>query len=374
MKILFCDNALTSLVNFRSDVISYFLNAGCEVILVAPRIEKNKQMEKVIPYGCKLYTIAMEPVCLNPLKDIAYLLRLLKIYRSELPDIVFHYTIKPNIYGTFAARLCRLKTVAMVAGLGYIFTGNGVLNKICCFLYKSMLTLSHKVISLNRRNYKLLLDRNFAKKQQMILFDGGEGVNLEQYSYKKSKFDSVVFLMVARILYDKGYDEYVKAARIVKKKYPDVKFKLLGPLDVVSPMGVPKEVVNNDVANGIIEYMGITNDVQAIMEHPNVVSVLPSYHEGLSRSLMEACAMGKPIITTDVPGCRETVDDEVNGFLVAVKEADSLAEAMIRFIELPKEKKMAMSEASYKKALKEFDVNNVLIKYQSIVNELLGKK
>ena len=374
MKILFCDNALTSLVNFRSDVISYFLDAGCEVVLVAPRIEKNKQMEKVIPDGCKLYTIAMEPVGLNPLKDIAYLARLLKIYRSELPDIVFHYTIKPNIYGTFAARLCRLKTVAMVAGLGYIFTGHGLLNKMCCVLYKSMLTLSHKVISLNRRNYKLLLDRNFAKKQQMILFDGGEGVNLEQYSYKKSKFDSVVFLMVARILYDKGYDEYVKAARIVKKKYPDVKFKLLGPLDVVSPMGVPKEVVTNDVANGLIEYMGITNNVQAIMEHPNVVSVLPSYHEGLSRSLMEACAMGKPIITTDIPGCRETVDDEVNGFLVAVKEADSLAEAMIRFIELPKEKKLAMSEASYKKALKEFDVNNVLIKYQSIVNELLGKK
>ena len=180
--------------------------------------------------------------------------------------------------------------------------------------------------------------------------------------------------MVARILYDKGYNEYVEAARIVKNKYPDTKFKLLGPLDVVSPMGVPEEVVNKDVANGLIEYMGITNNVQAIMEQPNVVSVLPSYHEGLSRSLMEACAMGKPIITTNIPGCRETVDNEVNGFLVAVKKADSLAEALIRFIELPKEKKLAMSKASHKKALKEFDVNNVLIQYRDIVDELLEKR
>ncbi len=374
MKILFCDNALTSLLNFRSDVISYFLESGCEVVLVAPKIEKNRQMEKIVPAGCKVYTIEMEPASVNPLKDIAYFGRLLKIYRRESPDIVFHYTIKPNIYGTFAARLCRFKTVAMVAGLGYVFTGNSLLNKISCLLYKSMLLLSHKVISLNRRNYKLLLDRKFAKKKQMILFDGGEGVNLEQYSYKKSKFDSVTFLMVARILYDKGYNEYVEAARIVKNKYPDTKFKLLGPLDVVSPMGVPEEVVNKDVANGLIEYMGITNNVQAIMEHPNVVSVLPSYHEGLSRSLMEACAMGKPIITTNIPGCRETVDNEVNGFLVAVKKADSLAEAMIRFIELPKEKKLAMSKASHKKALKEFDVNNVLTQYRDIVDELLEKR
>jgi glycosyltransferase involved in cell wall biosynthesis len=208
----------------------------------------------------------------------------------------------------------------------------------------------------------------------MILFDGGEGVNLEQYSYKKSRFDSVTFLMVARILYDKGYDEFVKAAGIVKSKYPDAKFKLLGPLDVVSPMGVPKDIVNKDVDDGLIEYMGITNDVQSIMGHPNVVSVLPSYHEGLSRSLMEACAMGKPIITTNIPGCKETVDNGVNGFLVAVKRADSLAEAMIKFIELPRDKKIAMSEASYKKALKEFDVNNVLTRYQNIVDELLLKK
>lgn len=374
MKILFCDNALTSLINFRSDVISYFLESGCDVVLVAPEIEQNKPMEKNVPNGCKVYTIEMEPVGLNPFKDVAYLGRLLKIYRRELPDIVFHYTIKPNIYGTFAARMCRLKTVAMVAGLGYVFTGNGVLNKICCLLYKSMLLLSHKVISLNKRNYRLLLDKKFVRQRQMVLFGGGEGVNLEHYSYKKSKFDSVTFLMVARILYDKGYDEYVKAARIVKSKYPDAKFKLLGPLDVVSPMGVPREVVNKDVSTGLIEYMGITNDVQSIMGHPNIVSVLPSYHEGLSRSLMEACAMGKPIITTNIPGCRETVDDEVNGFLVAVREADSLAEAMIRFIELPKEKKIAMGEASHRKALKEFDVNNVLIKYQNIVDELLHKR
>ena len=373
MNVLFCDNALNSLINFRKDAICYFLNKGWDVILVAPKIEKNKQMEQIIPKGCKVYDIEMEPVSMNPIKDMMYFFRLLKIYIVESPDIIFHYTIKPNIYGTFAARLCRKKTVAMVAGLGYVFTGNGLLKKFSRSLYKTMLKLSHKVISLNKRNYKLLLDRKFVRPNQIILFEGGEGVNLDKYPYTKSEFNEICFLMIARILYDKGYREYADAAKIVKEKYPDVKFKLLGPLDTSSPMGVQEDVLNKDVAYGAIEYMGITNDVQAIMNNPNIVSVLPSYHEGMSRSLMEACAMGKPIITTDIPGCRETVDNEVNGYLVPVKKTEPLAEAMIKFIELPKDKKIAMADASHNKAKKDFDVVNVLNKYQSIIDELLNK-
>ena len=374
MKVLFCDNALTSLINFRSDVISHFLSLNYEVVLVAPINQKNKKMEKEIPNGCKIYNIEMEPVSMNPIKDIKYFYELLKVYHKELPDIIFHYTIKPNIYGTFAARLFGIKTVAMVAGLGYVFTGNGILKRLSRILYKMMLKLSHKVISLNKRNYKLLLDKKFVKQNQIILYEGGEGVNLEQYTYSQSKFNEVIFLMVARILYDKGYKEYVDAAKIVKEKYPDIKFKILGPLDTESPMGVPQKVIDKDVSDGYIEYLGITNNIQSIMSNPNIVSVLPSYHEGLSRSLMEACAMGKPIITTDIPGCRETVDDGINGYLVPVKKAEPLAEAIIKFIELSKEEQISMAKASYLKAKESFDVTNVLKKYDSIVCELFENK
>ena len=177
--------------------------------------------------------------------------------------------------------------------------------------------------------------------------------------------------MVARVLYDKGYKEYVDAAEIVKKKYPNIAVELLGPIDEISPMGVPKYVVDKDIADGKISYLGITNDVPSFLKRQNVVVVLVSHHEGFSRTLMEACAMGKPIITTNIPGCKETVEDGINGFLVPMKDAKALAQAMIKYIELPEEKKEQMKRASHRKAIEHFDVNHALQQYDKIIDELL---
>ena len=180
-----------------------------------------------------------------------------------------------------------------------------------------------------------------------------------------------IFLMVARVLYDKGYQEYVDAAAIVKQKYPNVSIELLGATDFSSPMGVPKSVLEKDIADGKITYLGVTNDVPSYLKRKNVIIVLSSYHEGMSRSLMEALAMSKPIITTNIPGCKEMVDEGVNGFLVPVKNASALANAMIKYIELSDEEKEKMKHASYQKAVKQFDVKHVLEQYDKIIDEIL---
>lgn len=177
--------------------------------------------------------------------------------------------------------------------------------------------------------------------------------------------------MVARVLYDKGYKEYVDAATIVKEKYPNVSIELLGATDFSSPMGVPKSVLEKDIADGKITYLGVTNDVPSYLKRKNVIIVLSSYHEGMSRSLMEALAMSKPIITTNIPGCKEMVDEGVNGFLVPVKNASALADAMIKYIELSDEEKEKMKRASYQKAVKQFDVKHVLEQYDKIIEEIL---
>ncbi|MDO5760796.1 MAG: glycosyltransferase [Bacteroidota bacterium] len=179
-------------------------------------------------------------------------------------------------------------------------------------------------------------------------------------------------MMVARVLYDKGYQEYVDAAEIVKKKYLNIDIELLGPLDETSPMGVPKSVVEQDVKANKIKYLGVTNDVPSYLRRDGVVVVVSSYHEGLNRSLMEACAMARPVITTNIAGCRETVEQGVNGYIVIPKDKQSLAEAMIRFIELPQKEKQEMAENSYRKAVRCFDVKIVLKKYDEIISELIS--
>lgn len=177
--------------------------------------------------------------------------------------------------------------------------------------------------------------------------------------------------MVARVLYDKGYQEYVDAAAIVKAKYPNVELELLGATDFLSPMGVPKSVLEKDVADGKINYLGVTNDVPLYLKRKKVVVVVSSYHEGMNRALMEALAMGKPVITTNIPGCKEMVDEGINGFLVPKKDSSALAKAMIRYIELSDADKEKMEHASYKKAVEQFDVKHVLKRYDEIIEEMI---
>lgn len=363
-KILFCDNVLWGLVNFRGSVIRHFVQQGDEVVLVAPQDDESI-MKVDIPEGVRYIPVRLNRCSRNPFTDLIYCAHLYRIYRKEHPDYIFHYTIKPNVYGSIAARLAGINCTGMVAGLGYGLLGDGMLSRLLAVMYRYAFKYVSSIFVLNKFNYQYLLDHKFCTSAQLRLFKGGEGVDLSAYPYVREESGSpVVFLMVGRVLYDKGYREYVQAAKIVKQQYPDVRCQLLGMLDETYPAHVDEEELKRDVEEETIEYLASTNDVMQYLGRSGVVVVLPSYFEGLSRSLMEACAVGRPIIATDIPGCRETVDEGKNGFLVKVKDSSSLAEGMLRYLSLSDAEKQAFSRHSRKKAEETFDVRQVIKEYE----------
>lgn len=374
MKIVFSDNRLGGLLGFRVDVIRHFLQLGHEVILLAPKARSDwDKVGEMVP-GCSVKEVPMKPHGMNPIKDFRLFWAYLRIYRKERPDLVFNYTIKPNIYSGIAARCCGARVVDVLAGLGYIFYDGGLMRRIARSIYSFALHRAHKVIVLNRDNRDYVLRKGFVKRDRVVMLPGGEGINLNDYPYCEETFDEPVrFLMIARVLYDKGYREFVQAAQTIHKSHPEVIFELLGPLDTDSPTRVLPEEVEQDVKLGHIKYLGFSNRVPDFVLRDGVVVVLPSYGEGLNRSLMEACSMGRPIITSDIAGCKEMVVEGQNGYLVPPYDSQSLTSAMHRFLRLPKEEKQRMARRSHQLAVERFDVRLAIDIYEQIVDEVMRK-
>lgn len=374
MKVLFSDNGLRALYNFRYDVIRHFIDIGYDVVLTFPLCTYEQEYAERFPNNCRLLPIKWSPNSKNPVGDLIFMSELYGLYRKEKPQIVFHYSIKPNIYGTFASHICGIPSVAMVAGLGYAFEGTSLSKKMLKHFYKIALRRANWVITLNSENYQFLQAKGYISNNNSELFEGGEGVNLQYYKGRERSFDRVNFILMSRILFDKGYDEYSKAAKIIKTKYPDVNFFILGPTDYDSPMGVPKERFERDIKEGFISYLGYSHNIKKYLDCDNMVSVLPSYHEGLSRTLMESIALGLPIITSNISGCRETVCEGENGFLVKTKDFNDLANAMERFILLDKKTKSKMSASSLDIAKRKFDVNQIISRYDNIISKICKEK
>lgn len=368
-KILFSDNTLWGLVNFRGYIFTHLVEEGYNVVLVAPQ-EKDTVMKIEVPEGVVFRPVRINRCGRNPLDDVRYFIQLYRIYREEAPNYIFHYTIKPNIYGTFAAKLLGIPCTDTMTGMGYALKKRGWLNLFALNLYKFAMNKADSVFCLNKENQQFILDHAFCNPSQLKLLPGGEGVDLEKFYYSYKEGDNVTFLMVARVLIDKGYREFVQASRKLKEKgFTNFRCALLGPIDTSYPTHISRDELERDVQSGLLEYWGITDHVQEKLELPGIVVVIPSYHEGLNRSLMEACAMGKPIITTDIPGCHETVDDGKNGFLIIPKSADDLADAMQHFLNLSEEDRKAFSEYSRRKAEQIFDVRLVLEEYKKILDK-----
>lgn len=373
MKIVFSDNRLGGLLGFRVDVIRHFLKLGHEVILLAPKARSDWDKVGVMVPGCRVIEVPMKPHGMNPIKDFRLFMAYMRIYRKERPDLVFNYTIKPNIYSGIAAKCCGARVVNVLAGLGYIFYEGGFMRRIARSIYSFALHRAHRVIVLNRDNRDYVLSKGFARRERVVMLPGGEGINLEAYPYHEELFDEPVrFLMIARVLYDKGYREFVQAAQTIHKSHPDVVFELLGPLDTDSPTRVLPEEVEQDVKSGHIKYLGFSNRVPDFVLRDGVVVVLPSYGEGLNRSLMEACSMGRPIITSDIAGCKEMVVEGQNGFLVPPYDSKSLSSAMYRFLKLPKDEKQRMARRSHQLAVERFDVRLAIDIYEQIVDEVMN--
>lgn len=367
MKILFNNNVLGGLITFRGDVIEHFLAQGHEVILVAPFPDDTSLLDR-IPDKAKYVQVKLERNSVSPFNDLKYLYRLLRIFRSEKPDYVFNYTIKPNIYGSIACKFMHIPCTSMLAGLGYSFSHKGIAAKLGRTLYRIALRYSEKVIFLNEDNIKKAKETKLCDTEKIIWLEGGEGVNLDKYAFSDNSAEKTVFLFVARLIREKGYFEFVEAARAIKKIYPDVRFLVAGGLSLTSPGHVTQEEYESNKQEGIIEHLGSVSDMPKLYGTPGMVVVIPSYYnEGLNRSLMEACSAGKPIITTDMPGCRETVIDGKNGYLVTPRDVKSLIYALKKYMNLSLKERNDMSLASRKLAEEKFNVKKVIAVYDSIL-------
>ena len=369
-KVLFCNNLLSGLLDFRGNVIRHFLDKGLEVVVVYIAANDTEALKK-LPEGVKHYAVQVSRTSRNPLNDLRFMRELMKIMRRERPDYVFNYTIKPNIYGALAAWLNRIPCTDMMAGLGYAFTNNSLSSKIARALYRFALRHCRHLLLLNEANVETVKRMRICKAEKIILLRGGEGVDLAHYAFSDNTSDDTVFLFIARLIEEKGYGDFVKAAEKVKQSFPQARFQVIGSYDLGYPKAIGKAQVERDVAAGTIEYLGVTSDMRAYYSRPGYVICIPSYYsEGLNRSLMEGCATGNPIITTDHPGCRETVEDGLNGYLVPVRQPDQLALAMRKYLLCSADEKAEMSRNSRRLAEKRFGVAEVIRVYDEIIAAL----
>lgn len=342
--------------NFRGDLIKAIIAKGYEVVVTGPnRID----VDKIEALGARFVEIPANKNGTNPLADMKYMLALRRLMKAEKADVTLGYTIKPAIYGAMAAKLAGVKSrSSMITGAGYIFVAKSLKAKITGFigktLYKIGLRCANNVIFQNEDDKKEFIDLKLvkAKKCQVV---NGSGVNMEHFAPAPFP-ERLTFFMLSRALYSKGVIEYLDACRIIHKKYPDVRLMYLGGLEPMQD-AIPQEVVQSYIDDGSIEYFGETPDVRQYTERCSVY-VLPSYREGTPRTVLEAMAMGRPIITTDVPGCRSTVIDGKNGFLVPAYDANAVAEKMEWFIKHPESIKTMGSE-SYNYCKEKFEVSAV---------------
>ncbi|MFZ5945148.1 MAG: glycosyltransferase family 4 protein [Bacillota bacterium] len=328
-KIVIIGGYSKSLINFRGHLIKDLISAGNQVIAMAPETGVEQEIASL---GARFESIPLHRTGTNPVKDLYLLFYLYKRLRSIKPEKVILYTIKPVIYGSLACVLARVPEIfSMITGLGYVFTqvSTNLLARIIRILYGLALKYNKRVFFQNPDDLNLFVTLGLIEEEKSVIINGS-GVDLERFYYSEANIKPLSFLLIARLLKDKGIIEFVESAKIIKSKYPSVRFMLLGPTDT-NPSAIPLTEVKKWEEEGIIEYLGKKIDVRPYIKNCSVY-VLPSYREGTPRSVLEAMAMGRPIITTDTPGCRETVTDGDNGFLVPVKDYVSLAKKMEIFI------------------------------------------
>ena len=326
-----------SLIKFRGPLLQQMVENGHEVIACAPEADDELTSELAL-LGVKYIPVPIGRAGINPVKDLRTVFSLWCLFLRLKPDIFLGYTIKPVIYGSLAAFLARVPSrFSMITGLGYAFVATGLkaraVRLVASSLYKFALVCNHRVFFQNVDDRELFIELGILKREGLSTIINGSGVELAVFQATPLGA-GCRFLLIARLLIDKGVREYVAAAGLIKGKYPEVEFDLAGWLDQ-NPSTIKKEELDDWVASGLINFLGKLDDVRPAIAR-STVYVLPSYREGTPRTVLEAMAMGRAIITTDAPGCRQTVKEGVNGFLVPVKSVGGLVEAMEQFIVSPK--------------------------------------
>ncbi|MCY9660969.1 glycosyltransferase family 4 protein [Paenibacillus chondroitinus] len=368
-KMLFIVPYAKCYLNFYWDLIESLVQDGHHVTAVAPDTDAESALTAI---GVRFIQIPIKNTGINPFYDIRSVCYLTRVLREERPDILCCYSIKPILYGSLAARMARSRRVFVtVTGLGYLFTERKwkqrLLLPLVTFLYRFAFQHCERAFFENPDDLRLFKQLGLIERNNTTIVNGS-GVNLDKFTMTRNRpVQSQVpltFILIARIIKDKGIYEYIEAARILKAKYPSVKLCLLGPFDS-NPSSISKTQVAKWMEEGVVNYLGEAADVRPYLRNSNIF-VLPSYREGTPKSTLEAMAMGLPIITTDVPGCRETVIQDFNGLIVPVKNGGALAAAMERFILNPQMTEV-MGANSRELAESKYDVHKVIGKVRDMI-------
>ncbi|MDF9388215.1 glycosyltransferase family 1 protein [Vibrio sp. 1151_11] len=360
MKLIMVANTAWSVFNFRHSLIKELLSCGVELYVIAP---EDKFSEKLAEMGCQVFDLPMQAKGVNPIADLGLMLRLLRHYREIKPDFIVHYTIKPNIYGSLAAKLAGIPSLAITTGLGYTFVNQNLVSNVARQLYKFAFRYPKEVWFLNEDDRRAFLDHRLIKPNKAALLHG-EGVNLTHFvpRDKPQPDKKIRFLLIARMLHDKGVGEFVEAARQIRQQYPQAIFQLLGDCGVPNPSVIGREEIAQWEKEGVVEYLGTTDDVRPIIAQADCL-VLPSYREGIPRTMIESAAMAKPLIVSDAPGCRDVVLDGQTGYLCEVKNALSLAQRCEQFLVLSESEKQVMGKAGRRFMEAKFDEKWVIKQY-----------
>ena len=358
-------NTSWNIYNFRLGLLKALQAQGYKIIAIAPHDDYVSKLEAL---GIEHHNIIIHNKGTNPLQDCQLIWRFYKLYTHLKPDVLLHYTIKPNIYGTLAAKLAGIPVISNISGLGTVFLNNKLSSKIARLLYRIALKIPVTVFFQNKDDRDLFIQLKLVAKEKTALLPGS-GINTQKFlplPVIKDNTD-LQFLFIGRLLKDKGLVEYVEAARLLKIDYPQVQFLVLGAFYAENPTAITTETMAQWEREGDITYLGVSDDIASMIAAVDCV-VLPSYREGLSRVLLEAASMEKPIVTTDVPGCRDVVDDGVNGFLCQPKNGSDLAAAIKKMIQISPQERECMGKKGREKVVTEFDECLVINKYLKVIS------
>ena len=361
IKIAFVANTSWSIYNFRLGLIRKLDALGYDILLVAPF---DTYSNKLVAEGFRLIIVPMKNYNINPFLELKFITQLYQIYKREQPDFIFHYTIKPNIYGSAIARMLNIPSIAINTGLGMLVNhGNTFTKRIAKWLYRLAMKFSREVWFLNKSDLGYFVDLLKVSTEKINILPG-EGIDTKKFNstFLSAERKGTKFIFAGRILWAKGLRELAETAKIIKEKHPDTQFQLLGFIEPLNPNSVSIDQIETWQADGIFDFLGETDDVIPFLEEADCI-VLPSYREGISRVLLEAAAMGKPVIASDVVGCREIVEDGVTGFLCQPKDVSELTNCIEKFLCLSEEECIEMGQKAREKVLREFDEEIVIQQY-----------
>ena len=365
-KIFINSNMIWTISQFRLGLIKAFIKAGYEVVCAADTDDFSMLSEmKLAEAGARFIRLPLSRKSINPLQDLWYIVLLRRVLRRERPDLVINFTVKPIVYGSLAAHSLGIPSFAVTTGLGFVFTRQNLLTRFIKLLYAFSLRFPKRIFFLNEDDRNALIKGSLADPKKTRILPS-EGIDLDHY-HPTGRFDPsepFTFLLIARLLWEKGIGEYVEAARKLKESHgKQVECRLIGYIDENNPGGISREQLIEWVSEGVITYLGTTDDVRPVIADADCV-VLPSiYREGVPRTLMEAAAMAKPLIATNWVGCREVVDHDINGYLCKPRDANDLYDKMVDMLNLSDQERALMGTNGREKMQRQFDEKIVINQY-----------